>query len=91
MIQLALAVSALVDLLLIGLLWVFILATLLQFSSSPLAGYRSRCPACSAERLERVYITHEWARLGIYRCGGCGAGFREELDGTLSTMAPEAS
>jgi DNA-directed RNA polymerase subunit RPC12/RpoP len=90
LILLALAMSGLVDLILIGLLWVFILATLLQFSSGPLAGIRSRCPACSSELLQRVHVTHHWGRLGIYRCAGCGAGFREELDGTLSTMAPEA-
>ncbi len=53
---------------------------------APWDGRHSRCPACGAEALTVLDAGHQPGRLTIYRCGACGIGFRQQLDGTLAAM-----
>lgn len=62
-------------------------AVVWQFGHPALDNYRSRCPKCGAQALLRLDSerAHEH-RLRTFSCRQCGAGFREQLDGTLSEL-----
>jgi hypothetical protein len=46
----------------------------------------SRCPACGDEALEVVQTGAGSVRLPVLGCSACGAGYRKELDGTLTKL-----
>ena len=75
----------LVDVLLIVGAIILGIAMVVSFGSGFDARH-SRCPACGNEALSVLEAGHQPGRLPLYRCGSCGTGFRQQLDGTLAAM-----
>lgn len=76
---------SLIEIVLVLLAVVIGVAMIVTFGA-PWDGHHSRCPACGAESLSVLDTGHQPGRLTIYRCGACGTGFRQQLDGTLAAM-----
>jgi len=75
----------LVDALLILGAVILSIAIVVSFGSA-YDGWHSRCPACGNETLTVLEAGHQPGRLPLYRCGSCGTGYRQQLDGTLAAM-----